>query len=37
MILSTFIIIVASSFAGGAILGSGITYVVRNVQEEKVI
>ena len=35
MILSTFVIIVASAFVGGAVLGSGTTYVIRNIQEER--
>ena len=35
MILSTFIIIIGSAFVGGAVLGSGTTYLVRNYQEER--
>ena len=35
MILSTFIIIVASAFVGGTVLGSGTTYLIRNYQEER--
>ena len=35
MILSTFVIIIASSFVGGVVLGSGTTYAIRNYQADR--